>query len=199
MSASNPQSEIRTPAAAFWEQRLLQAAERAIPDSTLPWWVAHTRPRTEKALGLDLRTLGIRFYLPLQRSVTRSARSGRTSEALVPVFAGYVFILADQAQRERALRTNRIATTLEVTDQAALVRELRAVQTVLATDTAFEFGRPLQRGDWVEVMAGPLAGVQGRVQSRKGRTRLVLSVEMLSQSVVVEVERNVLQRVDPPA
>lgn len=182
-----------------WEAARLRPPEEAIPEpGPGAWWVAHTRPRAEKALAEDLARLDLRFYLPVHRRVTRSPRTARPSRSIVPVFTSYVFLLVDEAGRQRALKTQRIVSTLPVRDQARLVRELRNVQSVLSTSTHFEWGPPLERGDWVRVLAGPLAGVEGIVEQRRARARLVLTVQMLSQSVVVELDRDLLQRIDPP-
>jgi transcription antitermination factor NusG len=186
-----------------WEtwQAALQAEPRtAIPDQ-LPglWWVAHTRPRNEKALALDLRVQHIFHYLPLRLRSTRSKASGRISRSLVPVFPGYVFFNGDDRQRQRALMTNRIANALPVVNQAELVDELRQIQRLLASQTEFEWEPAIQVGQWARVITGPLQGIEGIVCKRLARLRLALNVRMLSQSVVVEVSRELLERIDAPS
>ncbi|MBU0618594.1 MAG: UpxY family transcription antiterminator, partial [Planctomycetes bacterium] len=116
-----------------WQAALRAEPREAIRDN-LPglWWVAHTRPRNEKALALDLRARGIFHYLPLRLRSTRSKTSGRVSRSLVPVFPGYVFFNGDDPQRQHALMTNRIANMLTVVNQAELVGELRQIQRLLA-------------------------------------------------------------------
>src|SRR5262249_43246524 len=157
------------------------------------WWVAHTKPRTEKTLAHELRTLGIFQYLPLYRRTTRSRKTGRTSHSLMPVFAGYLFFNADEAGRLLALKTNRIVTLLPVADQTQLVRELRQVQQVLASDTDFDWQGRLETGDWARVLSGPLSGLEGVVVQRRTRWRLVLNVQLLGQSVSVEMPRELLE------
>jgi len=175
-------------------------ARQAIPDD-LPgaWWVAHTRPRNEKALALDLRARGIFHYLPLCLRSTRSKASGRLSRSIVPVFPGYVFFSGNDAQRQLALTTNRIANTLAVGDRSQLVGELRQIQRLLCTQTEFDWEPAIEVGRWARVISGPLQGVEGVVSKRMSRMRLALNVRMLSQSVVVEVSRDMLEEIDAPA
>ncbi len=186
-----------------WEtwQAALQAEPRAAIPDQLPglWWVAHTRPRNEKALALDLRVQHIFHYLPLRLRSTRSKTSGRISRSLVPVFPGYVFFNGDDRQRQRALMTNRIANALPVVNQLELVDELRQIQRLLASQTEFEWEPTIQVGQWARVITGPLEGVEGIVCKRLARLRLALNVRMLSQSVVVEVSRELLERIDAPS
>jgi len=171
----------------------------AIPDGLAgAWWVAHTKPRNEKALAFDLRLFDIFSYLPLHPRVTRSRNTGRTSRSVVPVFTGYLFFNATEEQRCQALTTNRIVNTLSVVDQSGLVRHLRNVQTVLSTETEFRWQGSLQVGDWVRVVAGPLAGVEGVVYERPSGLRLALNVTMLGQSISVEVPGDLIEKIDPP-
>jgi transcription antitermination factor NusG len=184
---------------AIWEELIRRPPEEAIPPQ-LPgrWWVAHTKPRNEKALALDLRALGVFAYLPLSHRVTRSRNTGRASRSIVPVFTGYVFFNAGDEQRRLAMTTNRIAGTLVVPNQGELIGQLWQIQRVLSSETEFEWGPSLVEGDWVRVVAGPLMGIEGVVSKRLKRTRLALNVKMLSQSVVVEVDRELLEKIDGP-
>ena len=62
-----------------------------------------------------------------------------------------------------------------------------------------EWEPTIEVGQWARVIAGPLQGTEGIVCTRMSRTRLALNVRMLSQSVVVEVSRDMLERIAPPA
>lgn len=173
--------------------------EEAIPDQVAgSWWVAHTRARNEKALARDLARLQITFYLPLQRRATRSRRSGRLQVSTVPVFSGYLFFNATESQRYRVMATNRVANTLFVPDQRQLVTQIRHVHRMLLSDTAIEHFKGVRVGQWVRVIAGPLEGVEGRVIRKLGRARLMVTVDILGQSVTAEVDAELLERIDPP-
>jgi transcription antitermination factor NusG len=183
-----------------WQATLKAEPHEAIPDD-LPglWWVAHTRPRNEKALALDLRARRIFHYLPLRLRSTRSRTSGRLSRSLVPVFPGYVFFNGHDLQRQQALMTNRIVNALPVVNQTELVGELRQIQRLLASQSEFGWESAIQVGQWARVIAGPLQGVEGVVCKRLSRWRLALNVRMLSQSVVVEVSRDLLEHIEMPS
>jgi transcription antitermination factor NusG len=183
-----------------WQATLWAEPREAVPDN-LPglWWVAHTRPRNEKALALDLRARRVFHYLPLRLRTTRSKTSGRVSRSLVPVFPGYVFFNGDEPQRQHALMTKRIANTLAVVNQAELIGELRQIQRLLRSQADFDWEPVIQVGQWARVIAGPLQGIEGIVCKRLPRLRLALNVRMLSQSVVVEVSRDLLERIEAPS
>ncbi len=162
------------------------------------WWVAHTRPRAEKALSADLVRLDIRHYLPLRVRITPSRSTNRVSRSLVPVFSGYLFFVADETERLRALTTHRIVTTLAVPRQDQLVAELRHLHTVLTAGVGVAHRRDLRTGRWVRIIAGPLTGVEGIVRSWRSRTRLALNVHTLGQSITVDVDPACVEPIDIP-
>ena len=182
-----------------WQAAIATEPQIAIPDGLVGrWWVAHTKPRNEKALAGDLERLRVPYYLPLRKRTTRSRATGRRSQSIVPVFPSYLFFNGEDEQRFAALTTNRIVSTLTVTDQAGLVRELRQVQRLLASGAEFSLGPAINVGDWARVVGGPLMGLEGVVQRRLSRMRLVLNVNMLNQSVSVEASQELIEKINPP-
>lgn len=178
---------------------LIEVAASIPTDLPGLWYVAHTRARNEKALIQDLSHLRIPSYLPLASRQTRSRRTGRISRSTVPVFPGYVFFNATEEQRYQSLTTNRIAKVLVVPDQRRLLAELSRVQDLLRTDEGFAVVQRLEVGDWARIVAGPLQGLEGMVVRHAGRWRLSMNVTTLGQSVQVEVDRDHVERIDPPA
>jgi transcription antitermination factor NusG len=173
------------------------APDEAIPDLLDgQWWVAHTRSRHEKALAKELTRKDIFTYLPLHETRTRSPRTGRLSFSTVPVFTGYLFVNATESQRYQVMATNRVANTLFVPDQRQLVSQLRDIHRVLMTKAAITCEHGVRVGQQVRVVAGVLAGVEGRVLRRLGKTRLAVSVDTLGQSVLVEVDADCLEPID---
>ena len=178
---------------------LYGSAGAVLPDSgDARWWVAHTRPRAEKALALDLTRISVPHYLPLCQRVTRSRATQRISRSTVPVFAGYLFFVADEEERIRAVRTNRIVSVLKVPDQSRLVAELSQIQRVLVANAAFGRNPAIKVGRWVRIVAGPLLGVEGIVSGQRPPLRLFLNVDILGQSITVETTPDVVEPIDPP-
>lgn len=194
--STRSQTEIPPPGSQSFHESIL-AAESIASDER--WCVVHTRPRNEKALAGELERLSIPFYLPLHQRTTRSRSTGRRHQSIVPVFSGYLFVRATPDQRYRALRTQRIVNLIEVADQVRLVRELRQIEKVLQSPSAFQWHKRLQAGDWVRVIAGTLMGLEGVVYKRLTKSRVVLNVNTLGQSISVEIPEDLLETIDPPA
>ncbi len=161
-----------------------------------PWWVAHTRSRTEKVLARHLDASRIPFYLPLGER--RIRRSGRTFVSHLPFFPGYVFLRGGAESRREALRSGVVVRLLEVKDQDLLDRELCQIRALQESGAPLVVHPYLGPGDAVRVREGPFRGYFGVVVREKGATRLVVSVSMLRRSVAVELERESLAP-DPAA
>ncbi|MBU1694389.1 MAG: hypothetical protein KJ726_09640 [Verrucomicrobia bacterium] len=169
--------------------------DEAIPDLAIPppgkaWVVLHVRPRCEKKLEAFCQRSGLPAYLPLRRKVHRYGVRERAFWS--PLFPGYLFCVSTAPGRS-TLRQNRyVANLLEVLDQARLVGQLLHIRQALAVDDMVEVMPYLAAGRRVQVTAGPFKGLEGIVQRIKGRTKVVLNVDMIQQAVIVEVDSTCL-------
>jgi transcriptional antiterminator RfaH len=151
------------------------------------WWVMYTLARQEKQLMRRLRGLEIPFYSPLVKHRSKSP-SGRTRESYIPLFASYVFVLADEQQRHQALATKCISRCLNVQDGRTLARDLRQIRRLIDSNAPLTFEARIEPGQRVRIRSGSMAGVEGIVVKRRGRDWLVVSVEFLQQGASVLLE-----------
>ncbi len=158
------------------------------------WWVAHTKARNEKAMAWQLVTKNVPYFLPMSWKVSR--KSGRTIRSLLPLFPGYVFFCGGEHERLEALKTNRTAAILPVIDQARLVRELAPIEKVLLTGKPVVPHDYLKVGQRCRVIAGPLMGAEGLIVQTPKETRLVLQVDMLGQAASVEIDFDMVEKID---
>lgn len=154
------------------------------------WMVVHTRPRCEKRVAAMAPPRGFASYLPLR---SRSHRyGGRVRVHQVPLFAGYVFLCGD-AEFRRWLQQNRhVARTIPVQDEGQLLAQLRQIQMAIDSGAELHVLPFLEVGKRIKVGRGPLKGLEGVVQSHKGRTRLVVTLDIVRESVAVEIDNALL-------
>ena len=157
------------------------------------WWVAHTKSRQEKAFAHELAGKGISYFLPLVEKVT--IIRGRKFRPLLPLFPGYVFACGDAESRLQMFGGNRIARTIPVVDQSRLVGELTQIQKALEAEATFDPWPYLREGRRCRVTAGPFIGIEGLITRRKDITRLVLTIDLLGQSVALEIDASLLEPV----
>ena len=161
-------------------------AELAETDEERKWFAVYTKARQEKAFVRQLEGLEVPFYLPLipKDNLIR----GRRVRSHIPLFTGYVFLFGTDEERVKGLTTNRVSSVLDVKDPQQLVTDLRQIVTLIDAQAPLTLESRLVEGDKVRIKSGSMAGLEGVVVSRRGKTRLLVSVSMLQQGVSVEID-----------
>ncbi|CAN5326751.1 hypothetical protein BH10PLA2_BH10PLA2_18410 [soil metagenome] len=150
------------------------------------WWVLHTKPRQEKSLARELIVRQVPFYLP--QTQKRSRVRGRVMTSHVPLFAGYLFLMADPQDRITALTTNRIVNSIAVQDQARLWNDLRQIHKLIATGAPVTPEDKLGPGDVVEIRSGSLMGLRGTILATATGRRFVVKVDFIQRGASVLID-----------
>jgi len=162
-------------------------------DSAPVWLAAYTTPRHEKAVARHFEVRNVEHFLPLYR-VVRRWKNGCTVPVEFPLFPSYLFV-----------RTGRNISSqlLEVPGLLAFVSLGRTAVPI--PDAEIDLLRkqlPLRKiephpylavGTKVKIASGPLAGACGILLRKKSGLRVVLSVDLIQQSVAVEVDANEIE------
>jgi transcription antitermination factor NusG len=162
------------------------AAGQIVGSDSHVWWIAHTRPRQEKAVARSLFARDVAFYLPLiaRKSLSRS----RTRIARIVLFPGYIFICGGEEDRLLALKTNRVVTVRSVHEGAELRRDLSRFAELIALGAPLLPEARLAIGERVRVKGGPFRDMEGTVIRRDGKTRLLIAVNCLQQGASLEID-----------
>lgn len=107
----------------------------------------------------------------------------------LPLFPCYVFVRGSLNRKLQVVTTPGIHMILYRGEQVAVIpdEEIEAIQRAVEGSSSVEPHPFLKCGTRVRVKRGPLDGVEGILIRKKNLLRLVLSVDMLAQSVSVEV------------
>jgi transcription antitermination factor NusG len=155
-------------------------------DSEERWWCFHVRPRREKKLVEAGIERGGRVYLPLRRSVKKYERWQR--ETMVPYFSGYVFGCFSEFECYELLSTGHIANILKVHSQEDLLRDLQEIEKALQVSRELETFPYIKRGKKVKIVRGKFRGIEGIVSERRGRFRVVLSIDFIRKGMSIELD-----------
>ena len=158
----------------------------SVPQNGSSWVVIHSRPRCEKKASDYCERNEIPFYLPLRKKNHQYGTRERSFWS--PLFSGYVFCIVTLAQKSEIRQNRYVANLLEVVDQKTLVEQLRQIDHALTVGDVVEVMSYLKTGRRVSVTNGPMKGLEGVVLRVKGKTRVVINVDMIRQSVAVEVD-----------
>jgi transcription antitermination factor NusG len=150
----------------------------------------HARSNFERKLARALGFKGVDYFLPAVQEEHRWKDRKKTIE--VPVFPGYVFVrIPDRA--EHRLRVLQTEGAIRILGQGASIepipnQEVESVRLLLTSGLRI-FAHPfLREGARVRVKSGPLKDIEGVVLRFKNQDRLVLSVNLLAQSIAAEID-----------
>ena len=162
------------------------SSDRKIPESA--WFALYTRPRHEKRVDNQLRHKGIDSYLPLCQKLQRWSDRKKLIE--VPLFSGYVFFYGDKMIRYDAVRTYGAVRIVTFNGIPAVVQdeEIENIKRVLREIPSVESGPDVVVGDRVEIVCGPLTGLQGRVEEVRSERRFVVSIPSVHQALRFNVD-----------
>jgi transcription antitermination factor NusG len=162
------------------------------------WYAIQSRSNFEKRIAGELAAKGIESYLPCYEEVHHW--KDRQKKIQSPLFSGYVFARFGDSPRHRlvVLQTSGVVRILGYGGAIEPVPdyEIEAVRTLLNSQVPY-FAHPfLREGAQVRVRHGALAGLIGILVRLKSRARLVISVNLLSQSVAAEVDAQSVELVE---
>jgi len=160
-------------------------AESHVSDSS--WYALYTRHQHEKIVDQILTNKGFDTFLPLY--ATTHHWKDRTKALSLPLFPCYVFLKGGIERRLQILTTPGIYGLVSSAGQPAAIPdiEIEAIRRVVESGARVESHPYLKCGNRVRVKSGPLTGIEGILVRKKGISRLVLSIGLITRAVAVEV------------
>ncbi|HUN83336.1 MAG TPA: UpxY family transcription antiterminator [Terracidiphilus sp.] len=160
------------------------------------WFAVYTTCRHEKRVALHFKQRGIEFYLPLYR-VQRRWKDRSAVSLDLPLFPCYIFVRMDWFQRLVVLQVPGVLSVVggtwpRITPLPELEVETlrRGLDPMRAEPHAL-----LLKGERARIFKGPLAGLEGIVVRKKNEFRVVLTLDLIMQSISVEVNSEDLEPV----
>jgi transcription antitermination factor NusG len=168
--------------------------DRSLQVSLLPeaplsrWYATYTCSRHEKCVAQQMESRAIKCFVPTYRSVRRW--KDRRKELSLPLFPGYVFVNLEWRDRLKVLEIPGVVQILSFNGKPAELpdHEIEMLRRRFDRNMTIQPHPYLRKGCRVQVVSGPLAGLEGILVRRKDRCRLVLSIDLIMRSVSVEVD-----------
>jgi transcriptional antiterminator RfaH len=171
------------------------------------WFAVYTKPRQEKIALENLQRQGFHCFLPMAinpyqknkksvgaASAAKAAQRAAAVNKAEPLFPRYLFLnaITDQQSLAPVRSTRGVATLVRFGTKLVQIPEtvIRTIENrqdkktgLIQLDPV-----PVKPGDKVKVFDGPLAGLQGIFQERKGESRALLLMNLLGRESTIEVE-----------
>lgn len=156
-------------------------------DTRPRWYAVYTLPRHEKAVADRLLNQNIETYLPLYSAAR--CWNHRRIQVELPLFPGYVFLKMHITDKARVLAYSGIIRLVSFNSNAAALPdgEIERLRSTLAAWRAEPYPF-LIAGKHVKIRSGPFAGLAGTILRRKGRLRLVVSLDFIQSAIVFELD-----------
>jgi transcription antitermination factor NusG len=161
------------------------------------WFAVYTTCRHEKRVAEHFSRRGIEHYLPLYRS-QRIWKDGSRVTLSLPLFPGYVFVHIGRMGRVPVLQVPGVLWVVgkSGSEPTPLPEfEIDTLRTALDPLHVEPFPT-LAAGQRVRIQAGPLAGIEGIVVRRQNSFRVVITLELIMQSIAVEVNADDLEPIE---
>jgi transcription antitermination factor NusG len=154
------------------------------------WFALQTKPRCEKAVEYALTRKGYECLLPTYQK--NQILSYRPAKATLPLFPTYIFCRFNQGAVGKAVLTSGVRRIVEFggCPAALQAKEINALQTLAGTDLLRRPWLYVPEGTLVQIKTGPLSGVEGLVSIHEKRENLIITVSLLQQSVMVQLDEN---------
>ncbi len=160
---------------------------KSVAEPSPKWFAAYTIPRHEKAVVRQLDARRLESFLPLFRSVRRWKNGCRVAVDR-PLFPSYVFVRVERRDSVKVLQTPGVLSIVSSGREPSALpcAEIESLRTGLPLRT-FEPHPYLVAGEKVRITKGSLDGMVGVLVRRKNDYRVVLTLDLIRQSVSVEV------------
>lgn len=151
------------------------------------WFVIQTRPRYEKKVQEQIEKKNIESFLPLIMTIRKWA--DRKKRIYVPMFSGYIFVRANEMERQEAIsETAGALRYVFYRGKPAIVSEKELENIKLSLESPDRFvveNTNLHKGDLVKISGGTFTGLEGIVTELRGKYKLTVNIIELSMSLSI--------------
>ena len=163
--------------------------------STENWYAVYTKSRHEKQTATELKKQGVHVFLPLVKTIRQW--SDRKKKIEVPLFNSYVFVKIDIKDQFYVLQADGAVKFIAFENKPVPIPEwqINNLKVLLNTNEKFEITfDDFEPGEEVTVNRGPLRGLRGKLIRYKGTNRVLISIDSINQSLIVDIHPALLEK-----
>ena len=152
------------------------------------WYALYTKSRNEKQANELLTNSGIESYLPLIRTLKQW--SDRKKWVEEPLFRSYIFVRISPAEYYEVLNTPGVVRYITFEGKAVAIppQQIEAIrQFIVSGDILPDVELNLSPGSKVNIIAGPMKGINGELQEIMGKKKVRIEIDGLGQSIYLEL------------
>lgn len=147
------------------------------------WYVAYVRLFHERKTAEKLAAMCIESFVPVREEIHQwSQRKKKVMRVLIPQM---IFIHATPKERLEALTLASISHYMVLRGEhtPAVIPDRQMQQFMFMVDYSEEsiemYNSPLQPGQSIKVIKGPLAGMEGELMEIEGKSKVIVRLDLL--------------------
>lgn len=153
-------------------------------------------PRAEKIVHKDLTNRGYEVFLPIKQLV-REWRNRQRKIVQVPLFPNYIFVYTRAYELYHIKCLPKVATYVSWSGKPATIAEpeIEGIRRMLSLEQEVTVESRFYRGARVRVIEGLLAGHEGILVRRAGKSRFGIQLNAINQTVFVDISIAALEEI----
>jgi transcription antitermination factor NusG len=171
-----------------------KALEEFLFQKRYQWFAIYTRSRHEKEVLKHIESEQIEAYLPLRTTIKQW--SDRKKKVTEPLFNSYLFVKVRPKDHCKVLKTNSVVRFVSFGGKPAKIpeKQIQLINNMLASgyELAINFEQ-LEPGSPIKVVQGLMKGTFGELVEYRGKKRVVIKIEEIEKSVLVNIPINFLE------
>jgi transcriptional antiterminator RfaH len=159
------------------------------------WYAFYLRSRSEKRVSERISEAGTEVYLPLIRTLKRW--NDRKKWVEEPLIKSYIFVYIHPTEIYRILQTEAVVKVVSFSGDPAPVPDIQIEnlrQIIASGSEVVVTTETYEKGDMIEVVSGPLAGIRGQLIALKGKHKIMVSIDNLQCSILVTLNPNQVKK-----
>jgi len=170
--------------------------ENHLDEEEARWFAVYTRYKREKLVNRLLSNKKIDTYLPLQKVTRRYARKIKKLE--LPLISCYIFVKITASQYLPVLETENVVRFVRFSKNLLSIpeMEIQIIRKVVGEEGIELEAEPTQLhiGDEVEIIGGNLTGLSGILLEKKGKKKMVVELEKMGYSLLMNIDASLLRK-----
>ncbi len=160
------------------------------------WYAIYVKSRAEKSVAKELMHIGVDHYLPLIKRLKQW--SDRRKWVEEPLFRSYLFVHIPPSQYYEVLQASGVVMYISFESKAVPIppQQIEAIRYYLNEKDPEKISEEdWKEGRLVEVISGGMTGLYGQLVESKGKHRVKVEIEVVGQTLLVQVPKNKLRLV----
>ncbi len=160
------------------------------------WYVFYLHPRSEKIVYEDLFKKKYEVFLPVIQTV-RIWKNRQKKNLEVPLFSGYIFVKAFPSDLYNIKCCPRVVTYIHCSGKPSTIpsKDIEGIKKMLNLDQKISIETIYEKGEKVKITSGPLAGQEGILCERNGKTRFGIQLKEINHTAYVDICTSDLEKV----